>query len=153
MTDELIETAIDFVCGGSIGLMAWFLGGRDGFLMVLLAFMVIDQLSGLAAGWKEHKLSSDTGFTGLLRKGIILAFVGMAHLMDTYIFKNTAIGNAEAIRSGVCMFYIANEGISIFENAERLGIPVPAFIRDRLDNIKKFSGKKEIKKVSKQNDA
>ena len=143
MTDDLIETAIDFVCGGSIGLMAWFLGGRDGFLMVLLAFMVIDQLSGLAAGWKEHKLSSDTGFTGLLRKGIILAFVGMAHLIDTYILKDTVIGNTEAMRNGVCIFYIANEGISIFENAERLNIPVPAFIRDRLDNLKKFSASKD----------
>ena len=153
MIDGLTECAVDFILGGSVGIMAWFFGGKDGFLMVLLAFMVIDQFSGLAAGWTEHKLSSDTGFTGLLRKGLILAFVGMAHLMDTYIFKNTAIGNAEAIRSGVCMFYIANEGISIFENAERLGIPVPAFIRDRLNNLKKFSAKKEVKKVNKQNDA
>ncbi len=150
MTDDLIQTAIDFVCGGSIGLMAWFFGGRDGFLMVLLAFMVIDQLSGLAAGWKEHKLSSDTGFTGLLRKGIILAFVGMAHLIDTYILKDTMLGNTEAIRNGVCMFYIANEGISIFENAERLNIPVPAFIRDRLDNLKKFSAGKDKDKETKK---
>ena len=150
MTDDLIQTAIDFVCGGSIGLMAWFFGGRDGFLMVLLAFMVIDQLSGLAAGWKEHKLSSDTGFTGVLRKGIILAFVGMAHLIDTYILKDTMLGNTEAIRNGVCMFYIANEGISIFENAERLNIPVPAFIRDRLDNLKKFSAGKDKDKETKK---
>lgn len=150
MTDDLIGCAIDFVCGGSIGLMAWFFGGRDGFLMVLLAFMVIDQLSGLAAGWKEHKLSSDTGFTGLLRKGIILTFVGMAHLIDTYILKDTMLGNTEAIRNGVCMFYIANEGISIFENAERLNIPVPAFIRDRLDNLKKFSAGKDKDKETKK---
>ena len=150
MSDDLIGCAIDFVCGGSIGLMAWFFGGRDGFLMVLLAFMVIDQLSGLAAGWKEHKLSSDTGFTGLLRKGIILTFVGMAHLIDTYILKDTMLGNTEAIRNGVCMFYIANEGISIFENAERLNIPVPAFIRDRLDNLKKFSAGKDKDKETKK---
>lgn len=150
MSDDLIGCAIDFVCGGSIGLMAWFFGGRDGFLMVLLAFMVIDQLSGLAAGWKEHKLSSDTGFTGLLRKGIILAFIGMAHLIDTYILKDTMLGNTEAIRNGVCMFYIANEGISIFENAERLNIPVPAFIRDRLDNLKKFSAGKDKDKETKK---
>lgn len=147
MTDELIETVIDFACGGSIGLLSWFFGGRDGFLMVLLAFMVIDQLSGLAAGWKEHKLSSDTGFTGLLKKCVILAFVGMAHLMDTYILKDTMIGNTEAIRSGVCIFYIANEGISIFENAERLNIPVPAFIRDRLSNLKKLSASEEKEKA------
>ena len=118
--------------------------------MVLLAFMVIDQFSGIAAGWVEHKLSSDAGFNGILRKCLILGFVGMAHLMDTYIFKNTAIGNAEAIRSGVCIFYISNEGISIFENAERLGIPVPAFIRDRLDNLKKFSASKDKDKETKK---
>lgn len=157
MTDEIIEYSleygIDFIAGGSIGLMSWFWGGRDGFLMVLLAFMVIDHLSGFAAGWKEHKLSSDAGFTGLMRKGIILAFVGMAHLLDTYIFKDTVIGQAEAIRNAVCIFYIANEGMSIFENAERLNIPVPAFIRDRLSNLKKLSaGKEKEKEKAKKHD-
>ena len=149
MIDDLIEIVTDFALGGSIGLMSWFFGGRDGFLMVLLAFMVIDHLSGFAAGWKEHKLSSDAGFTGLMRKGLILAFVGMAHLLDTYILKDTVIGQTEAIRNAVCIFYIANEGVSIFENAERLNIPVPAFIKNRLSNLKKLSAGREKEKAKK----
>ena len=153
MIDDLIEIVTDFALGGSIGLMSWFFGGRDGFLMVLLAFMVIDHLSGFAAGWKEHKLSSDAGFTGLMRKGLILAFVGMAHLLDTYILKDTVIGQTEAIRNAVCIFYIANEGVSIFENAERLNIPVPAFIKNRLSNLKKLSaGREKEKEKAKKND-
>ena len=151
MTDELLECGLDFITGGLIGSMGWFFGGKDGFMMVLLAFMVVDHLSGFAVGWKEHKLSSDAGFTGLMRKGIILAFVGMAHLLDTYILKDTVIGQTEAIRNAVCIFYISNEGISIFENAERLNIPVPAFIRDRLSNLKKLSAGKE-KEKGKKND-
>ena len=87
--------------------MSQFFGGHDGFLMVLLTFMVIDQFSGLAAGWAEHKI----------------------------------FGEAETSRNIISTFYIANEGISIIENADRLGIPIPDFIRDRFLNLKKLRKK------------
>lgn len=146
MTDDLLECTVHFIFGGAVGLMSWFFGGHDGLLMVLLAFMVIDQFSGLAAGWAEHKISSDAGFKGILKKCVILAFVGMAHLMDEYLFAQTMLGEAEATRGIVCSFYVANEGISIIENADRLGIPIPKFIRDRFLNLKKLNSKKERKK-------
>ena len=142
MTDDIIGCAIDFAMGGSIGLMSWFFGGRDGFLMVLLTFMVIDQFSGLAAGWAEHKISSEAGFKGILKKCLILAFVGMAHLMDEYLFAHTVFGEHETARNVIALFYIGNEGISIIENADRLGIPIPGFIRDRFLNIKKLNNKR-----------
>ncbi len=150
MSDNIIESAIDFVFGGFIGLLSWFFGGNDGFLMVLLTFMVIDQFSGLAAGWVEHKLSSEAGFKGILGKCVILGFVGMAHLMDKYILAHTVLGETEAIRAGVCMFYIANEGISIIENANRLNIPIPDYLRKHFlhlqDNSKKEKKNKMIHK-------
>ena len=146
MTDDLLEYAIDFVFGGAVGLMSWFFGGRDGFLMVLLAFMVVDLFSGLGAGLIERKISSEAGFKGILKKCIILAFVGMAHLMDKYILAHIVLGDTEATRNIVCMFYIANEGISIIENADRLGIPIPEFVRQRFLNMKKLNSKKERKK-------
>lgn len=139
MTEELLECAIDFALGGSIGVMSWFLGGRDGIIMVLLASSVIDQISGLAAGWAEHKISSDAGFKGILRKCFMFGLVGMANLIDRYIMP----GNSDALRTIVCTFYIANEGISILENAERLGLPIPSFMRDRFLNMKKLTAKKE----------
>ena len=145
MTDDIVKLIADFIGGAIIGLFSWFFGGHDGFLMVLLAFMVVDQLSGLAAGWVEHNLSSDKGFKGILKKCLILAFVGMAHLMDQYILAHTVIGETEAIRAGVCVFYISNEGISIIENADRLGIPIPEFLRKYLHQLRD-SPKKEKKK-------
>ena len=142
MTDDLLGYSFHFVFGGIVSLMSWFFGGRDGFLMVLLTFMVIDQFSGLAAGWAEHKISSEAGFKGILKKCLILAFVGMAHLMDKYLFAHTALGEAETARNVICLFYVGNEGISIIENADRLGIPIPDFIRDRFLNLNKLHKKK-----------
>ena len=138
MTDDLIETTIDFAFGGSIGLMSWFWGGKDGFIMVLLAFSVIDQLSGLAAGWTEHKLSSETGFKGIACKIMIFAFVGMAHLTDKYL-----LGDSDSLRTAVCMFYIGNEGISILENADRLGLPFPDYFKSRFLSMRKKTKKKK----------
>lgn len=142
MNDDLLGYFFHFVFGGIVSLMSWFFGGRDGFLMVLLTFMVIDQFSGIAAGWAEHKISSEAGFKGILKRCLILAFVGMAHLMDEYLFAHTALGEAETARNIIATFYIANEGISIIENADRLGIPISDFIRDRFLNIKKLNKKK-----------
>lgn len=138
MTDDLIENTIDFAFGGSIGLMCWFWGSKDGFIMVLLAFSIIDQLSGLAAGWAEHKLSSETGFKGIAKKVMIFAFVGMAHLTDKYL-----LGDSDSLRTAVCMFYIGNEGISILENADRLGLPFPDYFKSRFLSMQK--NKKEKK--------
>ena len=142
MSDNLLKSGMDFLFGGIVSLLSWFFGGRDGILMVLLTFMVIDQFSGIAAGWAEHKISSKTGFKGILSKCIILAFVGMAHLMDKYLLVYIVHGEAEATRNIICLFYIANEGISIIENADRLGIPIPDFVRDRFLNLKKLHNKK-----------
>ena len=143
MTDEITEYAIDVITGGVLGGMSWFWGGWDGLSMMLVACMAVDQFSGLAAGWVEHKLSSEAGFKGILKKCVILMFVGMAHLMDKYILTHTLLGDMEAVRNGVCLFYIGNEGISIIENADRLGIPFPEYIREHFLNLRKGAKKEE----------
>ena len=140
MTDDLLECAFDFAFGGSIGFMGWFWGGKDGFIMVLLAFSIIDHLSGLCAGWAEHSLSSDRGFKGIARKVMIFAFVGMAHLTDKYL-----LGNTDTLRTAVCMFYIGNEGISILENADRLGLPFPEYFKSHFLSMRKDKREKKSK--------
>ena len=62
--------------------------------------------------------------------------------MDEYLFSHTVFGEAETARNVICTFYIANEGISIIENADRLGIPIPGFVRDRFLNMKKLNKKR-----------
>ena len=126
------ETIIDFIFGGLVGLLAWFFGGLDGFLKVLIAFSVIDYLSGTAAAWTKNTISSSVGFKGIVKKCVIFTFVGIANLVDRYL-----LGGTEALRTAVCLFYIGNEGISIIENADRLNIPIPQALKKHFIHLKK----------------
>ena len=122
---------VDFFIAGAVGLLGWFFGGLDGFMSVLLSFMVIDYIMGLSIGYVRHELNSTRGFQGILKKIFMLFLVGIAHVIDELLPNDTA-----ALRTVVCLFYIANEGISILENADTLGIPIPEFLKNRLLTIK-----------------
>ena len=122
----MTEDFIDFFTAGVLGLLAWFFGGLDGFIKVLLAFSLIDYVTGVCAAGLEHKLSSTIGFKGIVKKCVIFALVGVAHVIDKYFLGDTA-----ALRTAVCLFYVGNEGLSILENAYRLGIPFPQVLKDK----------------------
>ena len=126
----MTKNVADFFIAGAIGLLGWFFGGLDGFMNVLLAFMTIDYIMGLSIGYVRHELNSSRGFKGILKKVFMLFLVGIAHVIDELLPNDTA-----ALRTVVCLFYIANEGISILENADMLGIPIPSFLKSRLLNI------------------
>ena len=126
------DTVVDFAVGSLIGLVSWFFGGLDGLLKVLLALIVIDYFSGLTVAWRANTISSAVGFLGISKKCLMLTFVGIAHLLDTIIPNDGG-----AMRSIVCLFYIANEGKSIIENADRLGIPIPQMLMKHFNNIHK----------------
>jgi toxin secretion/phage lysis holin len=112
-TLQIIFAAI----GGYIG---WFLGGFDGLLYALVAFVVIDYITGFMVGILEKKLSSNIGFKGIFKKVLIFTFVGIGHIVDIYILQN-----GSAVRTAVIFFYLSNEGLSIVENATKIGLPVP----------------------------
>ena len=128
MTDDVF---IDFILGGFYGLMAWFFGGLDGLLKLLIALCVIDYLSGTLVAFYKNILSSSTGFKGIMKKCIMLTFVGIAHLIDKLLLGDTA-----ALRTAVCLFYIANEGMSIIENGDALGIPIPKALTKHFAGLK-----------------
>lgn len=109
----------------------WFLGGYDGFLYALISFVVIDYLLGVMCAIIEKHLSSDVGARGIFKKVVIFSLVGVAHIIDQNI-----IGDGGAIRTAVIFFYLSNEGISIIENATRLGLPIPEKLRDILEQLK-----------------
>ena len=106
--------------GGAITAVSGFLGGMDGIMYALLAFITIDYLTGIAVAVKRRELSSEVGFWGLVRKVCILLLVGIAHYIDAYV-----TGNGDVIRTVVSMYYIGNEGVSILENCGNLGLPLP----------------------------
>lgn len=122
-TIQIIFTAI----GGWLG---WFLGGCDGLLYALIAFVVIDYITGVMCAIADKTLSSEVGFKGICRKVLIFLLVGIAHTLDVNI-----IGSGSVLRTAVIFFYISNEGVSLLENAAHLGLPVPDRIKTVLEQL------------------
>jgi toxin secretion/phage lysis holin len=113
------------------GFLGWFLGGLDGFMYALIAFVVIDYLTGIMVAIIEKNLSSAIGFRGIFRKVLIFVLVGVANLVDTHIIQ---IGCG--MRTAVIFFYLSNEGISILENSTKLGLPIPQKLKDILKQVR-----------------
>ena len=126
-----IWTFIQMAFAAIGGWLGWFLGGYDGFLYALIAFVVIDYILGVMCAILEKHLSSDIGARGIFKKVVIFSLVGIAHIIDQNI-----IGDGGVIRTAVIFFYLSNEGISIIENATRLGLPIPEKLRDVLEQLK-----------------
>ena len=101
-------------------LIGWFIGGNDILLYALIAFVVVDYITGVLCAVIEKNLASAIGFRGIFQKVMIFLLVGIANVLDTKI-----LGAGAMLRSAVIFFYIANEGISILENAGRMGLPIP----------------------------
>ena len=112
-------------------LLGWYLGGLDGFLYALVAFVVVDYITGVLRAIVEKKLSSRIGAHGIAKKVAIFLVVGIGHLIDTYLLG----GQGAPLRTAVIFFYIANEGISLVENATAIGLPVPEKLRDVLAQL------------------
>lgn len=117
-------------------LLTWLFGTWDTALSVLAVFMVLDYASGVMKGFITNTLSSDIGLKGLSRKFlIILILIGAVALdrligMDQWFF-----------RTMVCYFYVANEGLSLLENAVALGLPVPDKLKDALAQLREGNKK------------
>lgn len=107
-----------------------FLGGIDGLIYTLIAFVIADYIAGVLAAINERCVSSAVGFKGISRKVLIFTLIGLAHFLDMYV-----IGTPGVLRTATIIFYLSNEGISLLENAARLELPVPTQIRDVLDVI------------------
>ena len=112
------------------GFLGWFLGGVDGFLYALIAFVVIDYITGVMCAIADHDLSSAVGFKGICRKVLIFLLVGIANVLDVQV-----IGTGSVLRTAVIFFYISNEGVSLLENAAHLGLPVPEKIKIVLEQL------------------
>lgn len=122
----------------AVGAVAGLYGGWSATLTILAVMMAVDYVTGIvvAASGRSDKtegggLSSKVGFAGIARKGFIMLIVLVATLLDR------AIGNTSMVfQTATVFYYIANEGLSILENAERMGVPFPAFIRKRLESMR-----------------
>ena len=112
------------------GFLGWYLGGVDGFLYALIAFVLVDYITGVMCAIADKKLSSEVGFKGICRKVLIFLLVGIANILDVQV-----IGTGSVLRTAVIFFYLSNEGVSLLENAAHLGLPVPEKMKDILAQL------------------
>lgn len=117
------------------GFLGWFLGGFDGFLYALIAFTVIDYITGVMCAITDKKLSSSVGFKGICRKVLIFTLVGIGNIVDVYV-----LGQGGVLRTAVIFFYLSNEGVSILENSAHLGLPIPAKLKEVLEQLHERGG-------------
>ena len=125
--DKFFQTITAAICG----IIGFLYGKADGLLYALLAFIILDYVTGLTVACINKKLSSEVGFKGIAKKVIILLLVAVGNIVDIYI-----LGGGAVCRSTVIGFYLANEGISILENAGNLGIPLPKKLVSVLNQLK-----------------
>lgn len=120
------------------GWLGWFLGGWDGPIYALVAFITIDYITGLMCAISDKDLSSEIGFKGIAKKVFILMLVGIGAILDREVIRT-----GEVVRTAVIFYYLSNEGISILENASRLNLPVPERLSEVLKQLKNENGRKE----------
>ena len=112
-------------------------------LYALIAFVVVDYITGVMCAVVDKKLSSEVGFKGIFKKILIFLLVGIANLLDVNI-----IGNGSVLRTAAIFFYLSNEGVSLLENATHLGLPVPEKLKNVLQQLhditKRFSDEGRI---------
>lgn len=128
-----------FIMLGIVGsVIAHYLGGWDTALQTLLLFMGVDIVTGYLVGGVFHKsekteggrLESRAGFKGLCRKGVILLIVLVAAQLD-------ALMQTDIVRNAVIIAFIANELLSIIENAGLMGVKIPTALQNAIEVLQK----------------
>jgi toxin secretion/phage lysis holin len=134
MTWDRILKALAAVAGAVLGLF----GEWNEMLTILVVMMALDYLTGWIVAWCGRSpktegggLSSKVGFIGLAKKGLIILIVLVATLLDHAIGKGTVV-----FQSSMVLYYIANEGLSILENAALLGVQFPAKLQRALEAMR-----------------
>jgi toxin secretion/phage lysis holin len=115
---------------------SYLFGGWSTAIQTLLLFIVIDYITGMIASGIAGKLSSSAGMRGIGRKAMIFVFVTMGHMADVHVSGD----QLHLFRDGVITFFIANEALSILENAGRMGVPVPEVVTKAVDALRTKKG-------------
>lgn len=132
------SNAIQMVFMAIEGWFRYFFGNCDGLMVALIVFVGADCLTEAMCAISEKKLSGEEGFLGICRYVLIFILVGIANILDVQV-----IGTGSVLRTVVIFFYISNEGSSLLENAERLGLPIPKKLKLVLEQLHDKSEREE----------
>ena len=125
--NDIIKGILAAICTA----VGFLFGSADGLIIALVVLIVMDYISGVMAAAVEKRLSSEVGAKGIAKKVFMLLIVAVANIVDINV-----IGEGHVLRAVTVVFYIANECISLIENAGRLGVPVPKKLLDVLAQLK-----------------
>ena len=109
------------------GFLGWFLGGLDGFLYALIAFVVIDYLTGVMCAIADKKLSSEIGAKGIFKKVLIFVLVGVGHIIDSQVLGDGG-GHTRPQRIG--------------QAHQPFGLPIPEKLKSILEQLHDRDDKK-----------
>ena len=132
---EKLFNTVSIIIGLAGGFMVKIFGGFDKVMCVLMGMMVLDYISGLVKAIHQKELSSEIGYKGLLKKIVILIVVAAANMVQQII------SDSIPIREIVIMFYVANEGISILENATSVTDIIPEKFKEVLLQLRQGNSK------------
>ena len=126
-----MNNAVKSILAAVCAVFGFVFGDLNGLMIALVALIILDYISGVIAAVVEKKLSSEVGAKGIAKKIFMLLIVAVANIVDINV-----IGEGHVLKSVTVVFYIANECISLIENAGRLGVPVPKKLPDVLEQLK-----------------
>lgn len=136
-----METLLKSIPALFATLIAFLWGEWSILLGVLVTLVILDYITGLICAWKDGEISSKVGLIGIAKKAFIFVIVAVGNLVDVVLIE-TGISDTPLVFIAVVVFYIANELISITENAGKMNVPFP---QQLLNAIKILKGKEEGK--------
>lgn len=110
--------------------IGYLLGGYDGLLYTLIAFVIANYATSVMCGIADKKISVMTEFRAIEKKILIFLLVGLTNILDVQV-----INTDSALRTVTILFYISNEGMSLLDNVTYLGLPIPEKLKAVLDQI------------------
>ena len=119
---EKLLNGFSVLSGTAGGILAGLMGGWDGLLAALITLVVLDYITGLAKAVCQKELSSKIGFQGIVKKIVLFILVAAANTLQLLL------SGSLPLREIVLVFFIANEGLSLLENAA-VFVPIPSALK------------------------
>lgn len=122
------------------GFFAWAIGGWTVLLTILLILNIVDFVTGMAASWGS--ISSKVFYRGIAKKGMMWVWIMVANFISI-VLKYSGFNISQIFPDTVAIMFIVNEIISLAENSEKLGRPIPNFLKKALSLLESETEKKE----------
>ena len=124
--------AITFILGGLMGIFTTIQNAVDGVFYALVACVVVDYITGVITAIATKKWDKDIGLRGIAKKLLIFVIVCLGIILDVKVLQRGSI-----LQTSFSMFYISTELISIIENYDKMGLPIPKKLKEFIEEIRK----------------